>query len=167
MINAKADEPQRFGPTNTSSSTMSPLREHVYALAFVQMRMDRESGACSSALGTVPTFLLVWGRTLIGVALAGAVWLYGTYIAPPGGLDSPCLFSLAATEGSTLDTEWTWLPPGERCVEERPNGTEREETYPGPVTFAVAVAAFVVPFLVRRRDRVRGPSRAGAKGERG
>ena len=119
------------------------------------------------ALGAFRTFLLVWGRALIGVALAGAVWLYGTYMAPPGGLDSPCSFSLSAPEGSSLDTEWSLLPPGTRCIEERPNGTEREQTYPGPVTFAVAGAAFVLPFLVGRRDRVGAPGRKGARGDRG
>jgi hypothetical protein len=66
--------------------------------------------------------------------LAGAVWLYGTYLAPRGGLDGPCFgasdFSLGAGEGSSLRSEWSWLPPGERCVEERPSETEREQTYP-------------------------------------
>jgi hypothetical protein len=113
----------------------------------------------------------VWGRALIGVALAGAVWLYGTYLAPGGGLDGPCFgasdFSLGAGEGSSLRSEWSWLPPGELCVEERPSETEREQTYPGPVTFAVAGTAFVLALLVRRRDGMRGPSRAGASGKRG
>jgi hypothetical protein len=127
----------------------------------------RLAGASArSARGSpVPSCLVGW-RALIGVALAGAVWLYGTYIAPGGGLDDPCDFGLSAPEGSSLDTEWPWFPPGVRCVEERPNGTEREETYPGPVTFAVAGAVFVVPFLVRRRDRMGGPNRAGPSGDR-
>jgi hypothetical protein len=122
-------------------------------------------------LGAFRTFLLVWGRVLIGVVLAGVVWVYGTYIAPGGGLDGPCIgaadFTLGAREGSTHSSEWSLLPPGVRCVEERPNGTEREQTYPGPVTFAVAGAAFMLPFVLRRRDGVGGPSRAGARGAQG
>jgi hypothetical protein len=115
--------------------------------------------------------LLVWRRALIGAALAGCVWLFGTYWVPGGGLDGPCLgasgFGEGVREGSVLSNEWSWLPPGLRCVEERPDGSRREQMYPGPVTFAVAGAAFALPFVFRRRDRLRGPRPAGATGDRG
>ena len=124
-----------------------------------------------SALGAFRTFLLVWGRALIGVALAGAVWLYGTWAAPGTGLDGPCAgygeFRKGVREGSSGGSDWSWLPPREICIEERLDGTRREVAYPGAVTFAVAGAAFVLPFLFRRRVRVGGPSRAGASWNRG
>ena len=108
---------------------------------------------------------------MIGVVLAGCVWLYGTYWVPGGGLDGPCLgageFSLDVREGSILSSEWSWFPPGPRCVEERPNGTTREHEYPGPVTFAVAGAAFLLPFVFRRRHRLGQPSSAEPTGDRG
>jgi hypothetical protein len=115
--------------------------------------------------------LLVWRRALIGAALAACVWLYGTFGGPGGGLDGPCLgageFIEGARERSDLRNEWSWLPPGPRCVEEHPDGSRREQTYPGPVTFAVAGAALLVPFAFPRRDRPGGPSPARASGDRG
>jgi hypothetical protein len=118
------------------------------------------------ALGTNRTFLLVWWRALIGVALASAVWLYGTWVAPGTGLDGPCAgygeFRKGVREGSSGGGDWSWLPPRELCIEERLDGTTREVAYPGAVTFVVAGAGFALPFVIRRRVGVGGPSRAGA-----
>jgi hypothetical protein len=106
----------------------------------------------------------VWRRALIGVGLAAVVWMYGVYVAPGGGLDGPCAFSTdefgqGAREGSSITSEWSWLPPQELCIEERPSGAKREEAYPGPLTFAVAGVAFLLPLILRRPRRARPASR--------
>jgi hypothetical protein len=129
--------------------------------------MHGERRASQRSAVSVPS-CLVWWRALIGVALASAIWLYGTWVVPGTGLDGPCAgygeFPQDVREGSSGGGDWSWLPPREICVEERLDGTRREAAYPGSVTFAFAGAAFLVPFLVRPWDRVGGPSRAGAMG---
>jgi hypothetical protein len=96
-------------------------------------------------------------RAVVAIVLAGTVWSYGTYIAPGSGADGPCLgtspFGEEVQEGSGISSEWSWLPPQERCVEERLDGTRREESYPGPVTFALAGVALILPFAVGRAAR--------------
>jgi hypothetical protein len=134
-------------------------------------RSTVSGGARSLRVGRVPYLLACVGAGSDRSALASAVWLYGTWVAPGTGLDGPCAgygeFRKGVREGSSGGGDWSWLPPREICIEERLDGTGREVAYPGAVTFAVAGAAFVLPFLFRRRDRVGGPSRAGAGGDRG
>jgi hypothetical protein len=93
---------------------------------------------------------MAW-RVLIGLTLAGAVWMYGVYWAANSGLDGPCLgtspFAEDIREGSGISSDWEWLPPRERCIEERMDGTIREAVYPGPVTLIVAGLALLLPIV--------------------
>jgi hypothetical protein len=90
------------------------------------------------------------GRHLvIALALGGIVWGIGTFVVPGGGLDGPCLgsnYARGLPEGSVSEPAPSWLPPGQSCVHELPDGVRIEQTYPGPVTWVLAGPAFLVPF---------------------
>jgi hypothetical protein len=107
----------------------------------------------------------MWWRALIGIGLAGLVWLYGTWVAPGAGLDGPCAgygeFRKDVREGSSGGSDWSWLPPREICIEERLDGTRREVAYPGPVAFSFAGVALLLPLIVRR-PRTRHPQNRAA-----
>lgn len=104
--------------------------------------------------GQLPSRIVLW-RAFTGIVLAGVVWLYGYSGSRGDGLDGPCLLpgdvAPDVQETSTLTGEWSWLPPRQICIEERLDGTRREVAHPGPVEFAVAGAALLLPLILRRR----------------
>jgi hypothetical protein len=93
---------------------------------------------------------------MLAVGLAGMVLALGT--SAGGGLDGPCLgpmFAPFAPEGSAASGEPSWWPPGVRCVSVAPDRSKEQRTYPGRVTWAVALLVGVAPFALRRRPRLR------------
>jgi hypothetical protein len=94
-------------------------------------------------------------RMLLAVVLAGIVLGWGWNAG--SGLDGPCLgstFARSAPEGSADSSEISWWPPGVRCVTVAPDGSEEQRTFPGLVTWGVAVFVGLTPFASRPRPHL-------------